>query len=137
ERFFIGGGAGSTSAGRVGMWDGTQWLNAAESLPRFGVKRLRVLDDGTGARVYAFGEFKGVFSRNTEGGWDQIGDLFTDWTSDGLYFDLDGSGPMPETLVVGGEMRWSQGEPVNRVAWLDTTTGTWHPVGEGFDGFVN
>src|SRR5690606_21606372 len=114
-RFFIGGGGDSTGGERVAMWDGTQWLYAAESLPRFDVRRLRVLDDGTGEKLHAFGHFNGVFARNAEGDWDQIGDLFTDWTSDGVYFDLDGPGPMPETLVVGGEMRWSQGEPVNRV----------------------
>lgn len=52
-----------------------------------------------------------------------------------ISFDLDGAGPGPVGLVVGGYFPYGDQFPMNHVAFWDGTA--WHPIGEGFNGQVN
>ena len=55
--------------------------------------------------------------------------------NDSVFWDRDGSGPLPAELVIGGAFRRVGGVVVNGVARLDAALG-WQPLGGGCDDVV-
>src|SRR4030095_8157977 len=49
-------------------------------------------------------------------------------------WDPDGAGPMPPTLVVGGEFTIAGTALANRIAACDPVTGAWSALGSGMNG---
>jgi trimeric autotransporter adhesin len=58
--------------------------------------------------------------------------------SSAVVWDPDGAGPIPPSLVVAGDLRVGAGTnlgPVDGIAALDLTTGTWSKLGSGLTGW--
>jgi hypothetical protein len=49
-------------------------------------------------------------------------------------WDPDGPGPLPSVLVVGGTVRVVGGDAYHNIAYWDTSTSTWRPLGSGMRG---
>ncbi len=47
------------------------------------------------------------------------------------WWDRDGSGPLPEVLVVGGAFSGAGSVAAANIAWYDPTSGQWHALGSG------
>lgn len=134
-------------ARNVATWDGANWLHVGEGL-NGQVHRLRVIDpDGPFGplpeSLVASGAFTASGSRPMSriarwngGAWESLGPVLNNPVYDFCMVDLDGAGPAPERLVVGGQFTYVNGEPaqgggdvVRGVAQL--VDGRWEPVGEG------
>ncbi|MEO7793616.1 MAG: hypothetical protein ABIV06_02495, partial [Thermoanaerobaculia bacterium] len=132
--------AGGVTVNRVAKWDGTQWTALGSGLgggttPT--VDSLVVFDDGTGAKLYAGGNFttSGATSVKYVGKWTGSA-----WTQVGLglaaqvyalaVFD-DGSGAK---LYAGGSFTTANSITFNRLAkWSGTA---WQAVSSGLNGEV-
>jgi hypothetical protein len=133
--------AGSVTANRIAKWDGNQWAPLGSGMSGgalfTSVNALRCFDDGTGAALYAGGEFTtaGGVAANHIAKWDG-----TQWSPLGsgmngnMYaltvFD-DGSGP---ALYAGGNFTTAGGVSANFIAKWDGTQ--WSPLGSGMNNFV-
>ena len=51
-------------------------------------------------------------------------------------WDRDGAGPMPPSLVVGGEFTIAGTVLANRIAAYDPLSGAWSALGSGMNGYV-
>jgi len=52
------------------------------------------------------------------------------------FWDPDGPGPLPESLVIAGRFRYAGRAAANNIAMLDSTTGAFVPLGEGTDNWI-
>jgi hypothetical protein len=139
---YVGGefnSVGGLLANRVARWDGSSWSLVGDGEVNGvngNVYTLNVLDDGSGAALYAGGQFTmaGGTPANGIAKWDG-----TSWSSIGTgssngvngtvgalkVLDL-GGGP---SLYVGGNFTMAGGTPANRIARWDGTS--WSPLGTG------
>lgn len=124
--------AGGAAAQQVARWDGANWSAVGAGLEGGYVYDLEVYDDGSGAKLYAVGEF------TTSSGaplaylavWDG-----SSWSSvgggvDGISWELavfdDGTGA---ALYVGGLFTHAGGTPADKIARWDGST--WSQPGAG------
>ena len=137
---FAGGlftSAGGVPANHIAKWDGSAWsaLASGPASSTASVECLTVFDDGSGAALFAGGDFTGPGGRNRIAKWNG-----TSWTSlgggmDSTVFALavfdDGSGP---ALFAGGSFLNAGGFSRSRIAkW---TGSSWTSLGSGVDGQV-
>jgi hypothetical protein len=135
--------AGGVAANRVAKWDPGapgQWSTLGSGIggdPLSSVVALTVFDDGTGAALYAAGDFTtaGDVGVNSIAKWDgtqwsALGSGMNDAVFALAVFD-DGTGP---ALYAGGLFTTAGGVPVNRIAKWDGTQ--WSALDRGADDAV-
>ncbi len=138
----IAAGSFSTSGeepiNQIASWDGSEWQQLGGGLPGV-VTSLQVFDaDGSGPggpKLIAGGTFS-VAGGPTESiaSWDG-----QTWSSLGFgrsfniraltVFDADGTGPLPEVLVVAGAFGSAGGNPARNIAAWNGSS--WEPFGDG------
>ncbi len=135
---FVSGGltASGLPAPGIARWDGRIWSNVGGGMSNnsplttysFPVNALTVFDDGTGAALYAGGNFDiaGDFPANNIARWDG-----QNWTPLGLGVNgaISSMTTFDGSLVVGGTFSMAGAAMANRVAKWDGQT--WSNLGEG------
>ena len=129
--FFVAGGA---PAEGVAKWDGASWAPLGAGLVGGSTQALSVFDDGSGAALFAAGDFfsAGGSSAGRIAKWDG-----TSWSTlsggvsnfsivDALSVFDDGSGT---ALYAGGDFFSAGGSPVERIAKWDGAN--WSALGAG------
>ena len=139
--FTRAGGAGAT---RVARWNGTAWSAAGGGLCCGTVFDLAVHDDGTGARLYAGGDFDLDGDGDLDGvarwnpltqSWSAIGTGFTGGRGTSVRSLASWNVGAPNGLVIGGEFASASGVPAANLAMF--RNGLWTAFGSGADGAVN
>lgn len=136
ERLYAAGRfttADGQAVNRVGMWNGTTWVDLAGGVNN-NAFALAVFDDGSGAALYCGGRFAtaGGVSASRIARWDG-----TAWSSVGGGFNntVEALEVFDGELYAGGIFINSAGQPRSRIARWDGTS--WNDVGGGLDGSVN
>ncbi|MCY2960032.1 MAG: hypothetical protein NTY35_07685 [Planctomycetota bacterium] len=129
--FTVIGGVGAVGFAR---WNGSAW-SAPAAAPTYQVRRLRVLDLGTGPALYAANTIltladHGVptgnyVSRWTGSSWQPLGPAFSNDVEDIAVFDA-GSGP---ALYATGDFQTNGGTQLGFIARWDPVGSSWLPIG--------
>ncbi len=135
---------GSIQVNNIAKWDGTAWSSVGGGTTPgtlAPIYDLVVFDDGTGAALYAGGDFNSAggvpvnnIARWDGTAWHDVGGGViggTDTAIRAMAVYDDGSGP---ALYVGGRFTNAGGVPVSNIAKWNGTN--WSAVGAGFDGTV-
>lgn len=135
---------GGIWANHVARWDGTTWTTFGSGLSGT-VSSLAYFDeDGLGpaqSTLFAAGSFvlpdSGVVARVakwTGTTWIGVGGSFSSSASILTVGDIDGPGPLPESLIVGGFFQTIGGLPCPNIARLEN--GNWVSIGNGLNSVV-
>ena len=129
--FLLAGGAfGTIPVNRIAKWDGTVWDNLGTGVNTQGgaVNALASYDSGTGARLYAGGDFSSVgdlaittIARWNGSGWGSVGaGIDGGYTVDALHV-------FGGALIVGGDFGMAGGVWASHIARWNGTS--WSSVG--------
>lgn len=128
---------GNRPCNNIACWNGVGWQELAGGLGTSGagVQALAVHDpDGTGPglpRLYAAGWFAGGIAAWNGTSWSSVGGGIGTGAWCLTSFDEDGPGPLPPSLIAGGDFTHAGGQPALHIARF--RNGTWSQVGNGFD----
>ncbi|MBI2928565.1 MAG: Ig-like domain-containing protein [Verrucomicrobia bacterium] len=127
---------GGLSANRIAKWNGSQWSTVGTAVTGTRVNALTVFDDGSGAKLYAGGDFTAAgglgvndLARWDGAVWSQIGGTPSGGVAsnvESLHVFNDGSGP---ALFVGGQLRMIGSVTVVNIARWNGTE--WSSPGNG------
>ncbi len=141
--------ADETPANAIARWDGSNWLSfgigMGGSTTTF-VSALTTWDpdqtDSPMGDVVAGGSFSiagGVpanrIARWDGNAWHSLGTGLNSIVRVVEKWDIDGAGPAPVQLVVGGRFTTAGGVSAHRIARWDGSY--WQPLGTGLDGFID
>ncbi len=123
------------SANHIARWDGSAWSSLGSGISNNHVLALTTFDDGSGAALYAGGDFTSAGGQTASRiakwdgtSWSPLGSGVTFRVHALTVFD-DGSGP---TLYVGGGFTTPNAQPeVHRIVRWDGTA--WSVLGSGFN----
>jgi hypothetical protein len=123
---------GGAKADNIAMWDSASWEPLLPGGVDGSIRKLRVLDDGGGPRLYAIGSFWQIHGDKVSSlavwdgtTWSGFGDAYL-WPEDVAIFD-DGSGPALYTagfnLDHEGVFRWDGATwlPIGMRLWVCTS----------------
>jgi hypothetical protein len=136
---YVGGNfvsAGGVTSNGIARWDGSSWSALGSGMTGQGVFSLAVFDDGSGAALYAGGDFTAAggvpascIARWDGSSWGALGAGVGGTTGNRVFalttFD-DGNGP---ALYAGGTFTTAGGVAANHVARWDGSG--WSPLGGG------
>lgn len=135
--FTAAGGAGASGIAR---WNGSQWTSAGGGLCCGSVNALAVHDDGSGARLYAGGDFDLDGDGDVDGvarweplqnAWIPVGSGFTGGRGATIRSLASWNVSSPARLVAGGDFDSASGVPARDIAWF--AGGAWSAIGSGAD----
>jgi trimeric autotransporter adhesin len=115
--------AGTVAANRVARWNGTSWSAVGDGVSGSGpfVRALEAFDDGTGAALYAAGQFSTAglvaaerIAKWNGDSWSAVGAGTNSWIEDLIVFD-NGTGKGSD-LYVGGEFTIAGGSSSSKIA---------------------
>ncbi|MEM7308103.1 MAG: hypothetical protein AAF682_15600 [Planctomycetota bacterium] len=130
---YVGGGffGGGTTPDKIARWDGQAWVQVGSGFGwvNGGIRALAVLEDASGAALYAIGTSTGSLIRRWDGqDWSDPGGGIQAFNLYSLAVHDDGTG---DALYVGGFFGLAGGvSAVNIARWKD---GAWSALGSGVD----
>ncbi len=136
--------AGGAGASGIARWNGTQWSSVGGGLCCGSVHALAVHDDGTGAKLYAGGDFDLDGDGDVDGvarweplqnGWIPIGTGLSGGRGTTVRALASWNVGGPARLVVGGDFDAASGVAARNIAFV--LGGAWSAIGSGADDTLN